>query len=269
MYRCDFAPVVREYTIPPAHLGIEWTVEHMKELAARGACAPAVREAAREIVGASTAATAAGRIRDYLDANVRFQFDPPGVELIRTPELLLAEIHCRGGAAGDCDDVAVLGAALGLAAGFSATYVLVGFHDTDPFEHVYAELGTGSGAVELDTTKPAHLPPGLEIRRVGRREITMYDNNPCSGGGLAGFWDDLWGGVQDVGGAVIVETVQRYGRSTDPNGPGTPQWAGTWDAPIPIQAGPVAPVAAGMSPAVNALLLGGLALAGLKLAGVY
>lgn len=272
MYSCELEPVVREYTIPSAHLGIEWTVDHMQELATQAACAPVVQEAAREIVGSSAGRDAADRIRRYLEANVRFQFDPPGVELIRTPELLLRQIHCRGESFGDCDDVAVLGAALGLAVGLPATYVLIAFHDTDPFEHVYTELETPAGAVELDTTRPEHLPPELQIRRTERREVVMYGGNPC-GEGLSGFWGDLWGGVKEVGGTVITETVEQYGRSTDPYGPGTPEYTGTWQPPIILQTGPGAPAPAvapmpATSPALNALLIGGVALAGLKIANI-
>lgn len=275
MYSCELEPIVRHYTIPPAHLGIEWTVHHMQEIATAAACSPIVEEAAADIVGASTGADAARRIRRFLEANVRFEFDPPGVELIRTPELLLTQIHCRGESAGDCDDVAVLGAALGLAAGLSATYVLIAFHDTDPFEHVFTELETDSGPVELDTTKPAHLPPELVIRRVERREVVMY-GNPCGGGGyegLGGFWGDLWGGVKDVAGPVITETVSTWGnggQSTDPYGPGTPEYQYEWELPTVTitTAPPVVAAGAPMSPILNGLLIGGLALAGLRIARV-
>ena len=110
------------------------------------------------------------RIRAFLAAHVRFQLDPLGVELIRTPSYLLRQIEDTGRAEGDCDDVAVLGAALGMAAGIPARYVLVGLTPGDPFEHVYAELLTAWGPVDLDTTRPAQMPPGVEVVRTARRE---------------------------------------------------------------------------------------------------
>ena len=276
MYSCELAPVVRSYWIPSAHLGTEWTVDHMREIATRAARAPEVADAAAEIVGPASGARAAGRIRDYLESNVRFEFDPPGVELIRTPELLLAQIRCHGEAFGDCDDVAVLGAALGLAVGLRPSYVLLAFHDTDPFEHVYTELATDSGPVELDTTRPAHLPPELEIRRAERREVVMYGPS----GGLSGFWSDVGSGLQTTeqpeegpswweaviesvgtaGGEWVVDQIP----STDPYGPG-------YVGPTELEAEKVAAVKAGapaMSPLLNTLVVGGLALAGLRVARI-
>lgn len=302
MYSCELEPTLREYDIPHGHLGIEWTIDHMDTIAVAGARAPIVLEEAREIVGASTGAAAAEKIRAFIAGNVAFEFDPPGVELIRTPELLLTHIRCRGGAVGDCDDVAVLGAALGMAVGFTATYVLVGFHPTDPFEHVYTELATDTGPVELDTTRPAHLPPELEIRRVERREVIMYEGAGYSadptGPGLAGFWGDLGGGLLDAAPGVIgggsepvsgpipddapwwqggLEAVTTAAgewaageiggvpQSTSPWGPGyTGQLPPLAPAPV-IQASP----APAMSPLVNGLILGGLVLGGLKLAKVF
>ena len=278
MYSCALEPVGRRYWIPPSHAGIDATVRHMARIATRSARSAEVREAAAEIVGPSSGARAADRVRDFLAANIRFQFDPPGVELIRTPELLLAQIRCDGVAVGDCDDVAVLGAALGMARGLRATYVLLAFHDTDPYEHVYTELVTESGPVELDTTRPAHLPPELEIRRTERREVVMYGPS-----GLGGFWDDLGSGLQQaaepevVNGAAWWEApleqvataaggwvTEQIPSSTDPYGPG-------YVSPYELEAEKTAAVKAGapaMSPLLNTLVIGGLALAGLRLARV-
>lgn len=279
MYSCEVRPVVRDYWIPRAHLGIEWTVEHMRGIATSAASDPDVARTAADIVGSSSGAAAARRIRRYLATNLRFQFDEPGIEQIRTPELLLAQIRCDGVAFGDCDDVAVLGAALGLAVGFRVSYVLIAFHDTDPFEHIYTELETDSGPVELDTTRPAHLPPELEIRRTERREVVMYAPT-----GLSGFWSDLGDGLQqatfaeelpaDEGnwwetGLEQVTTAAggwvagQIPGSTDPYGPG-------YVSPYP-ESEKLAAVKAGappMSPLLGTLLIGGLALAGLRVARI-
>lgn len=159
------------HRIPWGHAGIEATVRHMRRIGRRGAADEDVRARAREIAaGARSAESAAHRIRRYLHERVAFEFDPPGVELVRTPAYLVEKIAAQGYAAGDCDDVAVLGAALGMALGLPARYVLVGLTPSEPFEHVYAELGTPSGWVELDTTKPAQMPPGVTVHRTGIRE---------------------------------------------------------------------------------------------------
>lgn len=164
------SPRVERFEIPWGHAGIDVTVEHMRALARSSALTETVRRKAELLAGRDELETAAN-IRRFIARRVRFEFDPPGVELIRTPELLLHTVDCRGRAVGDCDDVAVLAAALGLARGLEAAYILLGFTDAEPYEHVYTELRTPAGWVELDTTRPAQMPPGLEIRRRERRRV--------------------------------------------------------------------------------------------------
>lgn len=158
------------YTIPHSHAGIEATVRHMRRLGREAAARPDVQAWAHAIVGDATGAQAAARIRSFLEDRVVFHFDPPGVELVRTPSYMLHAIEDDGHVEGDCDDVAVLGAALGMAAGLPARYVLLGLTPGEPFEHVYAELVTTTGPVELDTTRPAQMPPGVQVFRRGIRE---------------------------------------------------------------------------------------------------
>lgn len=162
--------VSRAFEIPWSHAGIEATVGHMRRLARAAAADPLLRETAAHIVqGESSDVGRAQAIRSFLSDHVRFQPDPSGVELIRSPRLLLEQIADRG-ARGDCDDVATLGAALGMAVGIPARFKLLGFTPAGPFEHVYTELLTSQGPVELDTTRPAQMPAGLVIRRTATRE---------------------------------------------------------------------------------------------------
>lgn len=157
--------------IPGGHEGIEETVELMRTLARDEAERAVVKKAAARVTrGARSGLEEAEAIRAYV-SRVRFEFDPPDQELIRTPTLLVRTIDRTGHAYGDCDDVAVLGAALGLARGLDARYVLVGLTEREPFEHVYTELEAREGAVELDTTRPDQFPPGVEVRRTSVRRI--------------------------------------------------------------------------------------------------
>ena len=106
-----------------------------------------------------------------MDSRTRFEPDPLGIELVRTPALMLGTIECQGYAVGDCDDIAVLGASLGLSVYIPARFVLLAFSDFGLYEHVYTDLLTSGGAVELDTTRPAQMPPGLTIARQGTRSV--------------------------------------------------------------------------------------------------
>lgn len=113
---------------------------------------------------------AAQLIRSWLAEHVRFTTDPMD-ELLRSPVSMLRDIEDAGQAEGDCDDVAMLGAALGKAEGFPAWFHLVGFTPSGPFSHVYTVLLTDQGPVDLDTTRPAQLPRGLRVWRTADREV--------------------------------------------------------------------------------------------------
>lgn len=106
-------------------------------------------------------------VRDYLEGFVAFVPDPDQVELLKSPEYMLRTIAQEGQVRGDCDDVAVLGAALGRAVGLPARFTLLAFNSTGTFRHVFTELWTPcQGWVELDTTRPAQFPEGLRVSSV-------------------------------------------------------------------------------------------------------
>lgn len=148
----------------PGHAGILATVETMRDLAWQGAEDPQVWEWA-DAINRSTCCpeAAATGIRAFLGRHTRFLADPPGVEFIRNPLYMLRRIRRRGYAEGDCDDIATLGAALGLATMLPARFRLLSFGPSEPWEHVYTELWDGRGWLELDTTRPAQYPPGLRV----------------------------------------------------------------------------------------------------------
>lgn len=130
----------------------------MRELVAAGAVEPRVRAAAAEAI-AGNSCSACG-IRRWLGSRFRFLRDPTGIELLRGPVALLDDVARVGYALGDCDDAAVLGAALGRAAGLPARFVVFGWTGPDgPFTHVFAELGAGPRWIDLDVTRPYRLPP--------------------------------------------------------------------------------------------------------------
>jgi hypothetical protein len=105
-------------------------------------------------------------IRDWLARVWRFVDDPAGRELLRDVDHMLNEYECTGAIAGDCDEAATLGAALGAAVGLTPELVVLAWSDDDggnggTFSHVYARLLTpDSGRVSLDVTRPREpIPP--------------------------------------------------------------------------------------------------------------
>lgn len=150
--------ITRAEVLPEGDEGTFTVVARMAELVRSRIAHPVVRAAAVDLANKVPPQHLSGQIaavRKFLERRVPFLSDPSGVELLHDPVLLLEDIRERGQARGDCDDVAVLGAALGGAMGLSARFVVVGFRGpNEPFEHVWTELHDGTAWRELDVTRP-------------------------------------------------------------------------------------------------------------------
>lgn len=95
-------------------------------------------------------------IRDFVAQHFHFVPDPIGVELVRTPEYMLRQLETLGYMSGDCDDAAVIVAALAKSVGIEVKFIAVGFAATGPLRHVYATLHPrGGNTVTADVTRPA------------------------------------------------------------------------------------------------------------------
>lgn len=116
-------------TLEPGDVGTDGTLQAMRHLA-RTSVLPSWL----------SVPTTPEHIRDLLDGAVCFVEDPPGVELVRSPALMLHELTRTGCVEGDCDDLAVLAAALGVAAGFPTRFRVVGFTEDGPYGHVWTEI---------------------------------------------------------------------------------------------------------------------------------
>jgi len=97
------------------------------------------------------------------------------VEMLHGPAWQVQQIRARGIVQVDCDDVAMLAAALGKAVGLRARFVVVGFDSrTAPYRHVWAELSPRARVPmwsEMDVTRPAQGLPFDRIARVFNFEV--------------------------------------------------------------------------------------------------
>lgn len=147
--------------LPSGDFGTTATVARMRQLARDAALTPIVRSVAVDIVEPpSTGLAHARRIAVWVTGRTRFLADPAHAEALHTPAWILQRILTRGYASVDCDDVAVLTAALGLAVGLRARFVIVGFalphSPTAPYRHVWTELADATGVrwIAVDPTRP-------------------------------------------------------------------------------------------------------------------
>lgn len=145
--------------LPPGDAGVAVTLEEMRRWA-REPDPLLTREAGRILqrTGGDPEATAMA-VRAFLHAHTRYENDPWGAEVLKSPRAMLRQIHRDGVTAGDCDDMALLAAALGRAAGLPARFVVLGFTRGGPLEHVLTQLGTPSGWREIDPARPVGYRP--------------------------------------------------------------------------------------------------------------
>lgn len=170
---------VSRTTIDSGDYGSVITLNRMKELVNDALMVPAVVERATGIVSMVPSrdyVSMAGAVRAWLARSFKFVPDPVGVELLRDPEYQLRELDTRGMVLGDCDDAAILGAAMAKAVGIRASFVAVGFTPGGPLRHVFTVLtGPAAGAinwrtpVSLDVTRP----PGARAQIMRRVVVTV------------------------------------------------------------------------------------------------
>lgn len=100
-------------------------------------------------------------INEWLMEHFQFLRDPCAVEVLRSPLSYLDDIARTGRAIGDCDDAAMLAAAMGMSVGIPAAFVALAFFSQDaPFSHVITEFRTSRGIMKSDVTRSQrHLPP--------------------------------------------------------------------------------------------------------------
>lgn len=164
-----FAVTTRTRQIGGGDRGNFSTLSVMRVVARQQSRHPVVVAQARFLANGPDAEHAISSIRSYL-ASFPFYDDPASGEALTEPQLAI-RLQAAGKLANaayhewgfDCDDVAVLGAALGLAAGLRARFVAIRFPtplDRFPaLSHVFTEIAP-SGTHrwhDLDTTAPAEL----------------------------------------------------------------------------------------------------------------
>lgn len=146
-------------TIPPGDAGVAVTLRHMRKWARTPD--PLLADVAARIMQDTGGDPEAlyQAVRGYLHAYTRYEDDPWGAEVLKTPRAMLRRIALNGVAFGDCDDMATLAAALGVALGIPARFVVLAFSRGGPLEHVLTQLRLPSGWREIDPARPPGWRP--------------------------------------------------------------------------------------------------------------
>lgn len=143
-------------------IGTAQTIAKMRQLVNRSLTDSTVIQAARNIAMQFYPRdfdSQARGIKNFLTEHFQFVNDPRGVELLVPPRAMLDTISKRHVVTGDCDEAAILGAALGKAIGLQSRFVLLGFQGkVGSYAHVYTILRGTSGWIPLDVTRPLRGP---------------------------------------------------------------------------------------------------------------
>jgi transglutaminase-like putative cysteine protease len=137
----------------------------MRSFTRQGKTLPAVRFKAVELTSGLQQKDYSGEARAlhrFVRDSIRYVRDVTDVETLHTPDVTLAQ------GAGDCDDKAVLVAALLEAIGHPTRFVAVGPADNN-FIHVFVESKIGPNWIPIETTEPVMCgvgPIGFPARLV-------------------------------------------------------------------------------------------------------
>lgn len=160
---------IRRGSLPSGDLGTRKTLEAMRQLAVQGSKTLEVREAAINAVrdagvGPHAPVRDLGALFRFVRDRIRFTNDIVDVETVQSPRYTL---HMM---AGDCDDRAVLLAAMARSIGIPADLsfrVVAATPGTRRFSHVYVVASLGGRKIPLDPTYPEN-EPGREYARSSR-----------------------------------------------------------------------------------------------------
>lgn len=103
----------------------------------------------------------------WLHTNVRYNYDTPGQEEIRTPARTWADRE-RGV---DCDCLAVFTACLLINMGYKPAFEIVAFNDSPTYSHIYVNLD----GVAIDRVLPMFMARPQNITKTKIMEIPVYE----------------------------------------------------------------------------------------------
>ncbi len=170
----------------PGDAGTGQTLDRMRALVDTGAQLPETRLA---VAAALTSAlprnpqSELSALLEWVQEHWHYVRDPTSVELVQTPALMLREIRLRGEVQGDCDDAAVLFAALAESAGYPTRFVVQG-PAGDLFRHVVIEVQAGGRWLAVDPSQGVHglgwTPPAEREAREMRYRRNGLGQDPTA-----------------------------------------------------------------------------------------
>jgi len=188
-------------------------VDRMREYATADAASPAVRAAAAAALAQYPELNPPAAVWHWIKRHVRLVRDsdlardlagvPDDAEVLVRPVDLLAMPQ----PAGDCDDCAMLTAAMLSALGIPARFRTVAEDENGPYSHVYVIARYAGREIPLDSHGPY---PGWEARTAGKhRDWATRSTDTMGQLGISDFWKEL---IRTGAGTGLDIAKARYGQ---------------------------------------------------------
>jgi transglutaminase-like putative cysteine protease len=113
---------------------------------------PLVRRRAEEAAGRGERAVQAKNLFDWIRAHLAYTRDPIGVEMTKSPAVMVQQITSKGQAYGDCDDHACLGYAMLKSIGIPVKLRVAWYNKAMP-QHIYLLAQFKDRWYPFDTTR--------------------------------------------------------------------------------------------------------------------
>lgn len=158
--------------LPGGDPGTSRTVERMRALVEEAKTAPETRAAVLDALRGVRERDQLAEVTalfEWVRERTRFTRDPRGVEVLQHPaSYLLRQIRQEGVAYTDCDDAAMLFAALAETAGYATRFRVQGPPDGAPYSHVVVDVRVNGRWLSFDPSQRRHGPgwrPSLLVAR--------------------------------------------------------------------------------------------------------
>ena len=114
---------------------------------------------------APTVAQACFNVWHFIKRNIKYDFDKPGVEAIRTPARVWADRRNQN----DCEDYAVFASALLLNMGYRPVLKIVAFNGSPNFQHIYVQCNgiTVDGVLNQFNEEPKNITKSMYTETLG------------------------------------------------------------------------------------------------------
>jgi transglutaminase-like putative cysteine protease len=139
-------------TIGGEYNGLKAKIGFIKRCYKRSLVEPELRALVEQVTGRGSRMEQVRRLFDWVRGHIDYLPDPVGVELTKSPSVLIKEVASRGRTSGDCDDQACLNYTLLQLMGISCKLRVVWLQGPMP-GHIYVVADVQGVEVPFDTTR--------------------------------------------------------------------------------------------------------------------